>query len=149
MYSVDTTGWFLPAWRDIFLCQFVCCCKNWHQTKQQLFIWILSNIWLSLGVGLFCQTNAVLYHTVTVLYIFLSADPNWGSSTLGVFLCLSCSGIHRNISEISKVKSLTLSRWEDHEIQVLLLAFLLAVEAGLNHVFPRNRSYQVVTQQIK
>uniref|UniRef100_A0A3Q0SPE1 ArfGAP with dual PH domains 1 n=1 Tax=Amphilophus citrinellus TaxID=61819 RepID=A0A3Q0SPE1_AMPCI len=46
-------------------------------------------------------------------------DPNWGSCTLGVFLCLSCSGIHRNISEISKVKSLTLSRWEDHEIQFM------------------------------
>ncbi|XP_019215865.1 arf-GAP with dual PH domain-containing protein 1 isoform X1 [Oreochromis niloticus] len=46
-------------------------------------------------------------------------DPNWGSCTLGVFICLACSGIHRNIPDISKVKSLTLSRWEDHELEFM------------------------------
>uniref|UniRef100_A0A665W2E6 Arf-GAP with dual PH domain-containing protein 1-like n=1 Tax=Echeneis naucrates TaxID=173247 RepID=A0A665W2E6_ECHNA len=44
-------------------------------------------------------------------------DPGWGSCSLGVFICLACSGIHRNIPDISKVKSLSLSRWEDHEMQ--------------------------------
>ncbi|MEQ2195459.1 Arf-GAP with dual PH domain-containing protein 1, partial [Xenoophorus captivus] len=44
-------------------------------------------------------------------------DPGWGSCSLGVFICLECSGIHRNIPEISKVKSLGLSHWEDHELQ--------------------------------
>lgn len=48
----------------------------------------------------------------------LSEDPSWGSCSLGVFICLDCSGIHRNIPEISKVKSLNLSNWEDHELQV-------------------------------
>ncbi|CAG12513.1 unnamed protein product, partial [Tetraodon nigroviridis] len=46
-------------------------------------------------------------------------DPNWGSCSLGVFICLDCSGIHRNIPEISKVKSLNLSHWEDHELQLM------------------------------
>lgn len=50
--------------------------------------------------------------------IFLSADPGWGSCSLGVFICLACSGIHRNITNVSKVKSLSLSHWEDHEIKV-------------------------------
>lgn len=49
---------------------------------------------------------------------FLSEDPGWGSCSLGVFICLDCSGIHRNIPDISKVKSLNLSHWEDHELQV-------------------------------
>lgn len=44
--------------------------------------------------------------------------PEWGSCSLGVFICLGCSGIHRNIPDIGKVKSLTLSRWEDSEVQV-------------------------------
>lgn len=48
----------------------------------------------------------------------ISADPGWGSCSLGVFICLDCSGIHRNIPDISKVKSLSLSHWEDHEVQV-------------------------------
>lgn len=47
-----------------------------------------------------------------------SADPSWGSCSLGVFICLACSGIHRNIPDVSKVKSLSLSHWEDHEVQV-------------------------------
>ncbi|KAI3353472.1 hypothetical protein L3Q82_019998 [Scortum barcoo] len=46
-------------------------------------------------------------------------DPGWGSCSLGVFICLACSGIHRNIPDISKVKSLSLSRWEDHEVQFM------------------------------
>ncbi|XP_043971549.1 arf-GAP with dual PH domain-containing protein 1 [Gambusia affinis] len=46
-------------------------------------------------------------------------DPGWGSCTLGVFICLDCSGIHRNIPEISKVKSLRLSHWEDQEAQFM------------------------------
>ncbi|MEQ2224755.1 Arf-GAP with dual PH domain-containing protein 1 [Ilyodon furcidens] len=46
-------------------------------------------------------------------------DPGWGSCSLGVFICLECSGIHRNIPEISKVKSLRLSHWEDHELQFM------------------------------
>lgn len=36
------------------------------------------------------------------------ADPDWASYTLGVFICLSCSGIHRNIPHVSKVKSVRL-----------------------------------------
>ncbi|KAK5925865.1 hypothetical protein CgunFtcFv8_021487 [Champsocephalus gunnari] len=46
-------------------------------------------------------------------------DPDWGSCTLGVFVCLACSGIHRNIPDTSKVKSLCLSHWEDHEVQFM------------------------------
>lgn len=46
-------------------------------------------------------------------------DPTWGSCTLGVFVCLDCSGIHRNIPDVSKVKSLNLSNWDDQELQFL------------------------------
>ncbi|KAG8436289.1 hypothetical protein GDO86_007410 [Hymenochirus boettgeri] len=46
-------------------------------------------------------------------------DPQWASYTLGIFLCLDCSGIHRKLPEISKIKSLTMDRWEDAQIQFL------------------------------
>lgn len=46
------------------------------------------------------------------------ADPDWASYTLGVFICLSCSGIHRNIPHVSKVKSVRLDTWEDVQVEV-------------------------------
>lgn len=56
-------------------------------------------------------------------YLYPPAAPGWGSCSLGVFICLACSGIHRNIPEISKVKSLSLSRWEDQEMEVDVFFF--------------------------
>ncbi|XP_060135839.1 arf-GAP with dual PH domain-containing protein 1 isoform X2 [Zootoca vivipara] len=47
-------------------------------------------------------------------------DPDWASYTLGVFLCLNCSGIHRNISDISKVKSLRMDHWDEGQVQFLM-----------------------------
>ncbi|KAG9483740.1 hypothetical protein GDO78_009579 [Eleutherodactylus coqui] len=46
-------------------------------------------------------------------------DPQWASYTLGVFVCVTCCGIHRNLPEISKVKSLTMAKWEEDQIQFL------------------------------
>ncbi|KAJ3614949.1 hypothetical protein NHX12_018518 [Muraenolepis orangiensis] len=46
-------------------------------------------------------------------------DPEWGSCSLGIFICLDCSGVHRNIPDIGKVKSVSLSRWEDHEVEFM------------------------------
>uniref|UniRef100_A0A8C0ESI5 Arf-GAP with dual PH domain-containing protein 1 n=1 Tax=Bubo bubo TaxID=30461 RepID=A0A8C0ESI5_BUBBB len=53
---------------------------------------------------------------------FIPSDPDWASSTLGVFICLSCSGIHRNIPSISKVKSLKMDHWDDAQVQVRSLS---------------------------
>nr|KAF6445794.1 ArfGAP with dual PH domains 1 [Rousettus aegyptiacus] len=46
-------------------------------------------------------------------------DPDWASYTLGVFICLSCSGIHRNIPQVSKVKSIRLDTWEEAQVELL------------------------------
>ncbi|XP_073448658.1 arf-GAP with dual PH domain-containing protein 1-like [Aquarana catesbeiana] len=46
-------------------------------------------------------------------------DPQWASSTLGVFLCVTCCGIHRNLSDISKVKSLSMAKWDEDQIEFL------------------------------
>ncbi|XP_067333102.1 arf-GAP with dual PH domain-containing protein 1-like isoform X3 [Channa argus] len=46
-----------------------------------------------------------------------AADPEWASYTLGVFVCQSCSGLHRNIAQISKVKSVLLDPWSSSEVE--------------------------------
>jgi len=46
-----------------------------------------------------------------------SKGPRWASWTLGVFVCIRCSGIHRSLGvHISKVKSVTLDAWTDEQI---------------------------------
>ncbi|XP_053707280.1 arf-GAP with dual PH domain-containing protein 1-like [Synchiropus splendidus] len=47
------------------------------------------------------------------------ADPQWASYTIGVFVCLSCSGLHRNIAHISKVKSVLLDPWTQSEVEFM------------------------------
>ncbi|XP_056144152.1 arf-GAP with dual PH domain-containing protein 2 [Lampris incognitus] len=44
-------------------------------------------------------------------------DPDWASHRLGVFVCLNCSGVHRNLS--SRVKSLKLDFWEDDLVEFM------------------------------
>ncbi|XP_077412328.1 arf-GAP with dual PH domain-containing protein 1-like [Vanacampus margaritifer] len=48
-----------------------------------------------------------------------AADPEWASYTLGVFVCHSCSGLHRNIAQISKVKSLLLDPWTTAQLELM------------------------------
>jgi len=49
-----------------------------------------------------------------------SAAPRWASATLGVFLCIKCSGIHRSMgTHISFVRSVSLDKWKQEEIALM------------------------------
>ncbi|XP_044742634.1 stromal membrane-associated protein 1 [Chrysoperla carnea] len=46
--------------------------------------------------------------------------PRWASWNLGVFLCIRCAGIHRNLGvHISKVKSVNLDSWTPEQVASL------------------------------
>uniref|UniRef100_A0A8C9NRA2 Arf-GAP domain-containing protein n=1 Tax=Serinus canaria TaxID=9135 RepID=A0A8C9NRA2_SERCA len=45
--------------------------------------------------------------------------PRWASWNIGVFICIRCAGIHRNLGvHISRVKSVNLDQWTQEQIQV-------------------------------
>lgn len=47
-------------------------------------------------------------------------DPRWASSKLGIFLCINCSGRHRNLgTHISFVRSCTLDSWTEEQATIM------------------------------
>ncbi|XP_040605202.1 arf-GAP with dual PH domain-containing protein 2 isoform X3 [Mesocricetus auratus] len=48
-----------------------------------------------------------------------AADPDWASYKLGIFICLHCSGVHRNFPDVSKVKSVRLDFWDDSMVEFM------------------------------
>uniref|UniRef100_K7FK76 Small ArfGAP2 n=1 Tax=Pelodiscus sinensis TaxID=13735 RepID=K7FK76_PELSI len=48
------------------------------------------------------------------------AGPRWASWNIGVFICIRCAGIHRNLGvHISRVKSVNLDQWTQEQIQCI------------------------------
>eukprot|EP01102_Stenamoeba_stenopodia_P014301 TRINITY_DN4732_c0_g1_i1.p1 TRINITY_DN4732_c0_g1~~TRINITY_DN4732_c0_g1_i1.p1 ORF type:complete len:687 (-),score=98.79 TRINITY_DN4732_c0_g1_i1:303-2363(-) len=49
-----------------------------------------------------------------------ASNPDWASINLGCLMCYECSGVHRALgTHISKVRSLTLDKWEPQLLQIM------------------------------
>jgi stromal membrane-associated protein len=46
--------------------------------------------------------------------------PRWASWNLGIFLCIRCAGIHRNLGvHVSRVKSVNLDSWTEEQVAMM------------------------------
>ncbi|XP_018420332.1 PREDICTED: stromal membrane-associated protein 1-like [Nanorana parkeri] len=75
--------------------------------------------------------------------------PRWASWNLGVFMCIRCAGIHRNLGvHISRVKSVNLDQWTPEQIQCMQdmgnTKARLLYEANLPENFRRPQTDQSV-----
>jgi len=80
--------------------------------------------------------------------------PRWASWNLGLFLCIRCAGIHRNLGvHISKVKSVNLDSWTPQQVasmQQMQNSKARAVyEAGLPEDFRRPQTDSAVEAFIR
>ena len=58
-----------------------------------------------------------VYSLVFLFLVF--PGPRWASWNLGVFMCIRCAGIHRNLGvHVSRVKSVNLDSWTPEQIEV-------------------------------
>uniref|UniRef100_A0A8C9VCG8 ArfGAP with dual PH domains 2 n=1 Tax=Scleropages formosus TaxID=113540 RepID=A0A8C9VCG8_SCLFO len=46
-------------------------------------------------------------------------DPDWASCSLGIFVCLDCSGPHRSLPAASRIKSIRLDFWDDELVEFM------------------------------
>lgn len=66
-------------------------------------------------------------------------DPTWVSVSIGVILCIECSGVHRSLgSHISKVRSFELDLWDEKTESVEKIG-----NAGVNFMFEAVIPYNV------
>lgn len=75
--------------------------------------------------------------------------PRWASWNLGVFICIRCAGIHRNLGvHISRVKSVNLDQWTPEQMQCMQdmgnTKARLLYEANLPENFRRPQTDQSV-----
>ncbi|KYQ90912.1 pleckstrin (PH) domain-containing protein [Tieghemostelium lacteum] len=65
--------------------------------------------------------------------------PQWAASNIGVFLCITCAGIHRKLgTHISRIKSVTLDSWKACEIEVMKQTNNIKANKYWEHALPKN-----------
>ena len=103
--------------------------RHWHfqlSSQAELDQWVAA-IQQQIGVSLGSEGSQMKEHQETLSQPGNDScadcghpGPDWASLNLGVFICIQCSGIHRNLgSHVSRVRSLSLDTWSPSQLEVM------------------------------
>ena len=109
------------------------CGRKYCQFQNKLY-WMKKKALLC-SVNCYCN---FIVHSSSHLLLFINSlsvclslslsGPRWASWNLGVFICIRCAGIHRNLGvHISRVKSVNLDAWTPEQMEVCTLCNILWV----------------------
>ena len=93
-------------------------CQFWWDLLDNINLKITTTLYLG-HVSRLRIHSGFLCHCYTYVLLPCFIGPRWASWNLGIFLCIRCAGIHRNLGvHISKVKSVNLDTWTPEQIAV-------------------------------